>query len=60
MSTNHVREANKILLFNHGEEKLGIVQVLHVYHGGNNNSMTRGMYSVFLFHLLSSASNKVE
>ena len=50
MSTNHVREANKILLFNHGEEKLGIVQVLHVYHGGNNNSMTRGMYSVFLFH----------
>ena len=63
MSTNLVRDWNKNTEPRGG--KMGVVQVLHVYHRRNNDSTTQrlrdsGHISRFSFVILPSVSNKVE
>ena len=60
MSTNLVRDWNKNTEPQGG--KMGVVQVLHVYHRRNNDSTTQGFraYIPFFFVILPSVSNKVE
>ena len=60
MSTNLVLDWNKIT--EPRGEKMGVVQVLHVYNRRNNDSTTQRfrVYIPFSFITLPSARNKVE
>ena len=53
MSTNLVLDWNKITEPRGG--KMGVFQVLHVYHRRNNDSVIQGMYPVFFHHFTFSA-----
>ena len=53
MSTNLVLDWNKITEPRGG--KMGVFQVLHVYHRRNNDLVIQGMYPVFFHHFTFSA-----